>query len=256
MGGRIDCYLDIVSFYSYLAFLDLLKNRDLLKSYAIEVDFRPVLLGAINVGSGNKPPWTLPAKAHYGKYDAQRALARFPGLALSFPADLMAVSMTATPNRALHYIKRNFPPQTFHTALHHLLYTFWSPPNVNLSRPENVAKALSEVSVGFDGNSSKGTPLFTAQEVQTIMQAASSAEYKDLLKATTQEALERGAFGAPWLWVTNEAGVAEPFFGSDRFHFVYKFLGLPFQEVMLLPASSSEQTGASSAGAGGGKPKL
>jgi glutathione S-transferase kappa 1 len=57
---------------------------------------------------------------------------------------------------------------------------------------------------------------------------------KDLLTATTQEALDRGAFGAPWLWVTNEEGKSEPFFGSDRFHFVYQYLGLPFQDITLL----------------------
>lgn len=35
--------------------------------------FIPVFLGGINVGSGNKPPWTLPAKANYGQFDIERA---------------------------------------------------------------------------------------------------------------------------------------------------------------------------------------
>lgn len=34
--------------------------------------FIPVFLGGINHGSGNKPPWHLPAKAEYGKYDLER----------------------------------------------------------------------------------------------------------------------------------------------------------------------------------------
>jgi glutathione S-transferase kappa 1 len=35
--------------------------------------FIPFFLGGVNVGSGNKPPWTLPAKATYGKLDSDRA---------------------------------------------------------------------------------------------------------------------------------------------------------------------------------------
>lgn len=37
------------------------------------ISFIPFFLGGVNVGSGNKPPWTLPAKAAYGKFDAARA---------------------------------------------------------------------------------------------------------------------------------------------------------------------------------------
>jgi len=100
-----------------------------------------------------------------------------------------------------------------------------------------VAAALARVPRDFDGKppSASSPKLFTEQEVKEIMQAAGSEEYKNILKKTTQEALEKGAFGNPWLWVTNEKGESEPFFGSDRFHFVYQFLGLPYRDVTLLP---------------------
>jgi len=39
--------------------------------------FHPVFLGGINVMSGNKPPWTLPAKAVYGAFDSNRAMKYF-----------------------------------------------------------------------------------------------------------------------------------------------------------------------------------
>ncbi|KAM7202338.1 glutathione S-transferase kappa 1 [Naviculisporaceae sp. PSN 640] len=252
MGGKIDCYLDIVSFYSYLAFLDLIKNRKALESHSVEVEFHPVFLGGINQGSGNKPPWTLPAKAVYGNYDARRSIDRFPGLAISFPEDLMAVAMTVVPLRALHFIKAKFPRQTFETTMHYLMYRFWSAPNMDLSKPQNVAQALSEIPLNFrgylDGAISSSTPqpitaqnsssnlLFTPSEIKQIMEGASASEFKDRLKAKTQEALDLGAFGAPWMWVTNSKGKGEPFFGSDRFHFIYKYLGLPVQELALIPA--------------------
>jgi len=58
--------------------------------------------------------------------------------------------------------------------------------------------------------------LFSGDQVHEIMEAIKTQEVKDLLKQTTQEALDRGAYGAPWLWVRNSSGVEEPFFGSDR----------------------------------------
>ncbi len=81
-----------------------------------------------------------------------------------------------------------------------------------------MAKALAEVPVGFAGagSASNGKKLFTAEEVAEIVAAAGGEEMKAVLKRVTAEALEQGAFGAPWLWVTSEKGKAEPFFGSDR----------------------------------------
>lgn len=59
--------------------------------------------------------------------------------------------------------------------------------------------------------------------------------WKEALTAKTQEALDRGAFGAPFFWVVKtddtDADVdvdgqgkvvgEEPFFGSDRYVFIY-----------------------------------
>lgn len=57
---------------------------------------------------------------------------------------------------------------------------------------------------------------------------------KDALKAATARALELCAFGAPWLWVTDAASRAEPFFGSDRFGQIYNHLGIAHHDVTVL----------------------
>ena len=50
------------------------------------------------------------------------------------------------------------------------------------------------------------------------MKGAETSEVKEALKKATQEALDRGAFGNPWFWVTRASGGrGEPFFGSDRY---------------------------------------
>jgi len=130
----------------------------------------------------------------------------------------MAISHTILPLRALHYIKRSYPSK-FETAFHYFFYQFWSPGNLNLTRPENLIKALSEVTVGFKGHEGQDleTKLFSADEVEAIMGGAASQGMKDALKDATQQVLKHGAFGAPWIWATNEKGKTEPFFGSDRY---------------------------------------
>lgn len=109
MGGKIDCYFDCVSPYSYFAFLYLSKNEDLLKTYGVDIEFvhpgslascrilwllntyvlhrfHPIFLGGVNVGSGNKPPWTLPAKAKYSTFDSARAKRYFGAPEISTPS--------------------------------------------------------------------------------------------------------------------------------------------------------------------------
>ena len=127
--------------------------------------------------------------------------------------------MCIQPLRALHYVKRNYPRDVFQKTMLYFFDLYWSPPNVNLTKPPAVIKALSELQADYKGHgtSKNNKPLFTPSDVEAIVKGATSQEYKDALKTTTEEALERGAFGAPWLWVTNSAGEAEPFFGSDRY---------------------------------------
>lgn len=63
-----------------------------------------------------------------------------------------------------------------------------------------------------------------------MLQAAEDPRWKQKLQDNTKEALESGAFGAPWFVVTNSAGERSVFFGSDRFHYMFAFLGLPEEE--------------------------
>lgn len=152
---------------------------------------------------------------------------------------------TKQPNRALHFIKRHHSPSTFLTALHYLMHLFWSPPNLNLTLPENVAKALLECPADFSSSPSTsggeqgddGKKLFTKQQVEEIMKGTETAGVKDALKNATQEALDKGAFGNPWFWVTDEKGRGEPFFGSDRYVF---FFSSPFSVPPLLLLSVLE----------------
>ncbi|KAI0386257.1 thioredoxin-like protein [Hypomontagnella monticulosa] len=223
MGGHIDLYLDIASLYSYITLIQVLNNQDLLKQHSVEIEVHPFLLGAVNGATGNKPPWVVPAKAAFGAHDSRRSLAAVGLSNVSPPGDLMEAGKTQFALRGLSYIKSHFPVSTYLSAWRALFHAFWTE-----HRPPNNADALR---AALDA-----AKLFTSAEVEEIVKAAGAAEYKDVLRRTTEEAVGRGAFGAPWFWVTNAAtGRSEPFFGSDRWHHMYEFLGLPFQAFALLP---------------------
>jgi glutathione S-transferase kappa 1 len=107
------------------------------------------------------------------------------------------------------YVKDTFSKDQYEASLRELWVAIWEQ-LMDLSKPELMAKALSRH--------------FSAQEAEEIMSAANDPTYKQKLLNNTQRALDLGAFGAPWFWVTNYKGKSEPFFGSDRY--IY-FLRIP-----------------------------
>ncbi|KAI0539912.1 hypothetical protein GGR58DRAFT_205445 [Xylaria digitata] len=247
MGGKLECYLDIASYYSYIAFILLQQNRQLLEWNEIEIVIYPYLLGAINVGANNRPPWLVPAKGRYSKYDTKRAADNVRLKNFTIPPNLMEVGKTVMPMRALTHIRSAFSAEVYTTAFAYMFHAFWTLqkyPNT----AEVLAEVLSEAPVHFQldcftlasspitpNQSSPSGKLFTPEQVAQILDAVTTEGVKTALKARVDEALERGAFGGPWIWATNAQGRSEPFFGSDHLHFVYEFLGVPYQKMQLLP---------------------
>jgi len=185
----------------------------------------------------------VPRKGEHLSIDGARTAARVGKSNMRFPPNFFSRSRTIIPQRALHYIKRHYPTETYVTALHYLLDSFFTPPHPNVSKADELATVLAECPRGFAGSGrdySREPRLFSAEDVRKIMEGTETEEIKDALKKTTEVALEKRAFGAPWLVVRNGDGVEEVFFGSDRFGFVYKHLGLPYRDVELLPPGSKE----------------
>ncbi|KAF2867942.1 glutathione S-transferase kappa 1 [Massariosphaeria phaeospora] len=217
MAARITCYLDCVSPYSFFALLYLDKHKEALKSHAVHVDIVPVFLGGINVGSGNKPPWTLPAKARYSEFDSARAKKYFGVPDVKTPPFFPILSLL--PQRAMVFIKATHP-HLFTQVFLDVFSAMWKQ-GIDVSKPDLLASVLSQT--------------FDQREVVEIVEQANSPEYKQVLNGNTKEALERGAFGCPWYWVRNSKGEEEPFFGSDRFHYMWEYLGLPWKDLELPP---------------------
>jgi glutathione S-transferase kappa 1 len=102
----------------------------------------------------------------------------------------------------LTYIKDKFSDEMLETASVECWKMLWQEER-DISKPEIMQECLSRN--------------FSPVEVGKIMQAANSPDVKSKLLATTDAALEMGAYGSPWFMVTNAHGEKEPFFGSDRY---------------------------------------
>ncbi|KAJ6590985.1 putative glutathione S-transferase kappa 1 [Mycena vulgaris] len=222
MAGHIDCYMDCSSFYSFLGFVYLLRHREALASHDVSIEFHPIFLGGVNVGSGNKPPWTVPAKAAFGNsFESIRAknYHRVPELLIPPHIPLM----TLRTQRSLCYIKATFPQSTFEQTWLALFKAMWIPPYTNPALPDALRGPLLD------------TKFFSDTQVDTILAAAAQKEWKDCLLDNTKKVVDQGGFGAPWMWVRNAQGKEEPFFGSDRYHHIYEYLGLPWKDIELVP---------------------
>ncbi|KAE9988954.1 hypothetical protein EG327_003168 [Venturia inaequalis] len=198
----------------------MLKNRELLKQHNVEVEIFPVFLGGIMVGSGNEPPWKNANKAKYSAFDSKRAQ-RYFGVSFETPPFFPILSLL--PQRCMTFMKDNYPAEKYETVFGELWKAMWEE-HWDLSKPDKMAECLARHLSNAD--------------VKRIMEGANTPECKKKLNDTTQRALDTGAFGCPWFQVTNKEGIAEPFFGSDRFHYMWQHLGVPWQDIAIREKSS------------------
>jgi 2-hydroxychromene-2-carboxylate isomerase len=184
---EIELFFDIGSAYSYLASTQM---AGLTKRTGVPVRWRPFLLGAVFKATGNGSPVQVPAKGrwmmgdlmmwakHYGI--PARLPSRFPLNTLRTQRALVAAERTAA--AAL---------PAFATALFH---AFWAE---DQDVSSDAVIAATARAAGIDGDA--------------IVGAIDAPETKDQLRATTDEAVKRGAFGAPAMFVGDVL-----FWGNDR----------------------------------------
>jgi glutathione S-transferase kappa 1 len=149
--------------------------------------------------AGNKPPWTLEAKAHYSKHDSARAKRYFGVPDIQTPSFFPILSLL--PQRALCYAKEQHQ-ELFISIFLDIYRAMWDKGN-DVSKLEVLILVLQR--------------RLKKDEAREVIKNANSAPYKQRLNDNTKEALDHGAFGCPWFIVRNSKGDQEPFFGSDRY---------------------------------------
>jgi 2-hydroxychromene-2-carboxylate isomerase len=192
MGKAVlELFWDVGSPYSYLAMTQVAGLR---QRTGATVRLRPFLLGGVFKAAGNTMPASNPAKARYMLQDLARWRAhygvplRLPGVETPFPLT------TIVPMRAAVAADQEGGGDPFAMAL---VDAYWVH-GVDVSTPEAVAQVAE--GVGLDADS--------------LLSAAQTQEVKDALRKSSDEAVARGAFGAPSIFVGDEL-----FFGNDRLDF-------------------------------------
>ena len=189
MSKKVEFFFDVGSPASYLAWTQL---ESMAQRTNAKIIWRPMLLGAVFQATGNASPASVPAKGPYMLKDLQR-FSNIYGVPFNFnpffPLNTMHLMRGATA-----YLEE---PE-FQTYLAAIFNALWSE-KLNMESPEVVAEVLTKAGI----------------DVTDFMARISETEAKARLKATTEEAVARGVFGAPSFFVNDEL-----FFGQDRLSFV------------------------------------
>ncbi|MGH8353448.1 MAG: 2-hydroxychromene-2-carboxylate isomerase [Pseudomonas sp.] len=193
MSKQVEFFFDFGSPASYLAWTQLPR---IAAAAGAAIVWRPLLLGGVFKASGNQSPTSIPAKGRYMLQDLARFAKRY-GVPLAFnphfPIDTLSLMRGAA-----GYL----PSPQFQPYVQAVLEAMWVQQR-NMAKPEVVAAVLS--AAGLD----------PAEFERLVNDPAVKAR----LKANTEEALERGVFGAPTFFVG-----AQMHFGQDRLDFVAEAL--------------------------------
>ena len=188
-------FFDFGSPAAYLAWTQL---PGICTAAGADLVYRPMLLGGVFQATGNVSPVSVPAKGKYMLADMARFARRY-GVPMRFnphfPINTLQLMRAAVgvqsrmPERFVDYV----------TAVYE---STWVEAR-NMGDLATVAEVLERA--GFDAGA--------------ILDLASDPAVKQALKDNTEEAVRRGAFGAPTMFVGQAM-----FFGQDRLDFVREAL--------------------------------
>lgn len=200
--SKVEVFWDVASPYTYLAITQIAGLR---QRTGAEVELRPFLLGGVFKATGNTMPAAVPAKAMYMLQDLRRWRELYnvplclPRLETVFPISSL-LPMRVAVAALLQGVGEEF--------CHGIFKAYWAQAR-DVSQLEVVREVLDEMELPT-------AALLAAAETQAV---------KDKLRANTDEAVERGAFGAPAIFVDDQL-----FVGNDRLQLVEAFLAGKIKE--------------------------
>ncbi|PAU60203.1 disulfide bond formation protein DsbA [Pseudomonas sp. PIC25] len=193
MSKSVEFFFDFGSPATYLAWTQLPR---IAAETGASIVWRPMLLGGVFKATGNQSPVAIPAKGRYMLQDFARFARRY-GVPMTFnphfPINTLPLMRGAT---------AYLDTPLFHPYLTAVFEAMWQQQK-NLGQPEVVAEVMA--TAGFD--------------LEDFQRRIEDETVKERLKATTEEAVRRGAFGAPTFFVGGEM-----YFGQDRLDFVVEAL--------------------------------
>ena len=187
MSKRVEFFFDVGSPTTYLAWTQL---PALCERAAATLAYRPMLLGAVFQATGNSSPAAVPAKGRYMDADMARFARRY-GVPFAMNPHFPINTLTLMRGAAGAQLRA---PVRLEAYLRGVFKAMWVEA-LNMNDPAVTAKALA--AAGFDP--------------AEVMGWANDVDVKGALRASTEEAVARGVFGAPTMFVGGEM-----YFGQDR----------------------------------------
>jgi 2-hydroxychromene-2-carboxylate isomerase len=188
MIKSFDFYFDFVSPYSFLAHKEISKIE---KKNSVKIKYKPILLGGLHNLHGIKAPAFIPAKAKHMIRDCKLIAEKnkikfkfnsyFPIRSLNL---MRGVLVAEEDNYKSYYIDSIFN-------------AIWQD-GLNMNDENIIQKILKNLNIN----------------PKTFLLRSASSSIKDSLRKRTNEAYEKGIFGAPTFVSNNKV-----FWGQDRIEF-------------------------------------
>lgn len=187
--ATIELFYDYSSPYSYLA---AMKLPEVAQRTGATLEYKPFVLGAVFKAVESHPPATVVAKAAYQLQDLQ-AWARDYGVPFNFPESfpINAIKAARMTIALIDHADRRRLTERIYRA-------YWGE-RQDITESAVLLRLANEA--GLDG--------------EALLAATERQEIKDQLRAYTEDAIARGSFGAPTMFVGDQM-----FIGNDRLPFV------------------------------------
>ena len=188
MIKSFEFYFDFVSPYSFLAHKQISKLE---KKNSVKIKYKPILLGALHNLHGIKAPAFIPAKAKHMIRDC-KLIAEKNKIKFKFNSYF--------PIRSLNLMRGVFVAEEDDYKSYYIDTIFnaiWQD-GLNMNDENVIEKILKNLNVN----------------PKTFLLRSASSSIKDSLRKKTNEAYEKGIFGAPSFVSNNKI-----FWGQDRIEF-------------------------------------
>ena len=191
MIKSFDFYFDFISPYSFLAHKEIIKIEN---KNSVKIKYKPILLGGLHNLHGIKAPAFIPAKAKHMIRDC-KLIAEKNKIKFKFNSYF--------PIRSLNLMRGVFVAEEDNYKSYYIDSIFnaiWQD-GLNMNDENVIEKILKNLNVN----------------PKTFLLRSASSSIKDSLRKRTNEAYEKGIFGAPSFVSNNKV-----FWGQDRIEFALK----------------------------------
>jgi len=195
MSTPIDFYFDFSSPYAYFGSLEI---EALARRHDRQVQWHPVLLGAVFKTLGTSPLTAIPKKGDYSLHDMQRT-ARFHNMLYTPPSKFPISTQAAA--RTMLWFQQQDPQHAVPFA--QAIFSAYFTEDIDIGEPDTVVRIAGDLGI----------------DRAALTAALADQAVKDRLRQATEQALERGVFGAPFVIADGES-----FWGFDWFIQLESFL--------------------------------